>query len=209
MRGKVKSVLDEYGVAMMTGHTGNWSPGDTTVKVGTEDVPCDLLLRCNGMKFNGGLMATHFGDALTSQNRIKCDGTLQVTHKDGKHIFCCGDIIAIPEGRASRAAPAMAAEAMAAVVTKNIIDLMNNSKATSEYTFPATFEETPAIISLGPDHGAGALPCVFCCWGCCGCLGGYLGRAMKGDGFIAAKQAEFGHGKTWNAADDAPPGSAS
>lgn len=53
LEGRSRSVLTDLKVKMIPGRTGEWNDGDKTVKIGDEEIACDLLLRCTG---NGRLV---------------------------------------------------------------------------------------------------------------------------------------------------------
>merc|ERR1712166_256619 len=207
-----KEVLDKYGVNMIPGRTGDWSEGETHVKVGDKKIECDLLLPCTGLKFNGSMMDAHFKSSLDQANRIKCTSNLSV--EGATNIFACGDIISIPEGRKSAAAPQSVVPAMATIVVQNAIAYLSKADnhanvSVSEYVFPEELVMRPCVVALGPDEGAAAMPCIYCCYCCCGCCSNWAAKKMKsGDGFIGLQVKNFGKGATWEDAEsDTAPGS--
>lgn len=205
LQGRCRSVLEQYKVHMMPGRTGEWHTGDTKVKVGEAEIDCDLLLTCTGLQFCSGMMEEHFKESIESTSkRLKCLDSLAIDHRDVENIFACGDIVAVPKGRSPAAAPAGTIESMAPVVAGNVIAVLNKEPTNANFVFPIEPELRPCLVSLGPEEGAGVLPCAMCCYGCCGgccgtgCLGNTMAKMFKSsDGFVSIKAAEFGKGKTW------------
>merc|ERR1711934_352375 len=199
LEGRSRSVLTDLKVKMIPGRTGEWNDGDKTVKIGDEEIACDLLLRCTGLNFSSGMMQQHYSEKI-DHSRVKCNDSLLVADS----LFACGDIVAIPAGRSPAAAPAQTCDDMAPIVVANLLDQLGGKPMTSTFEFPKEPTERPCLISLGPEQGGGVLPCFMCCYGCCGGCGcGWCGNCMaakfkSGDGFVGLQKGNYGFGKTWS-----------
>jgi apoptosis-inducing factor 2 len=189
---RMKTALQAMGIVLMTGHVDVTEPdaqGNVTTREGDTIANVDMILNAAGFTFAGAKIADEsLQKDLTSRGQFSCRPTLQLQSTDS--VFCCGDILAVPEGFFADVKGLQHADDTAMTVGKNVV-LKLQQKPLVSFPWSKTMIDKPMMTALGPKVGIGYV-------GMPHFMENFLCRTVKcKDYYMSMKASTYGKGKTW------------
>ncbi|CAB9523706.1 Apoptosis-inducing factor 2 [Seminavis robusta] len=190
---RVKTALEGMGVVVKEGRVDAKEPdSDGTVKTrdgGTTIENVDLILNAAGFTFKGKDIADDtLQKDVTDRGQFNCRHTLQLASTDS--VFCCGDVLAVPEGYYADVKGLQHADMTAETVGKNVVAMLQQ-KPLADFAWSKTPINKPMMTALGPKIAVGYM-------GLPNFMENFLGRTLKcKDYYMSLKKSGYGKGKTW------------
>jgi NADH dehydrogenase FAD-containing subunit len=192
---RMKGVLEKMGVVVQEGRVDVEAP-DADGNVKTRDavfIKADLVLNAAGFIFAGAKLADEtLAKDLTARGQFNCRPTLQLQGCDT--VYCCGDVLAVPEGCFADVKGSSHADSTADIVAANIILQLQgkeSSPALKEFAWSKTPINKPFMTALGPKIAVGYI-------GMPHFLENFMARSIKcKDYYMSLKGKGYGKGKTW------------
>lgn len=189
---RTKATLESLGIVVMTGHVDVTEPdvnGSVMTREGETIHKVDMILNAAGFTFAGAKIAN---DALkqdvTPNGQFSCRPTLQLQSIDS--VFCCGDILAVPDGCFADVKGLQHADDTATAVGKNVL-LLLQQKPLLPFQWHTTMVDKPMMTALGPKVGLGYM-------GLPHFMENFMCRSFKcKDYYMGLKGSLYGKGKTW------------
>lgn len=188
---RMKKALEDMGVVVKEGRVDASAPdADGNVKTRSGDtIKADLVLNAAGFAFAGAQLADDTLSAdVTPRGQFNCRPTLQLQGCDT--VFCCGDILAVPEGCFADVKGLQHADITADAVAVNVVNLLQE-KPLKDFAWSKTPIVKPMMTALGPKIAVAYI-------GMPNFLENFMGRQIKcKDYYMSLKGKLYGKGKTW------------
>jgi len=196
MRKRTKTAITKMGVILSDGRVNESEPGEdgkVTTSTG-ESIDADLVLNAAGFVFAGAeLVDEALATDVTKRGQFNCRATLQLQSCDT--VFCCGDIVAVPQGCYADVKGIAHAEATAKTVAANVVKVLSKASPLSDFKWSKKPITNPCMTALGTKVGIGDLGMPRFMSG----IENKLCRTMKCKDYYMSLQAKhFGKGKTWD-----------
>lgn len=193
-RASVQKALTDMGVVIKEGRIDVSKPdenGNVTTREGEVITNVDMILHAIGFDFAGNKFADDTIKAdVTEKGKFRCRPTLQL-ESTCDTIFCCGDIVAVPDNHYADIKGMMNAEATATIVANNIVLYLQKKPLKHHMKWSKTPVVKPIITVLSPKVGIADM-------GLPHFMENALARSLKcKDFFLGLKGKNYGKGKTF------------
>lgn len=191
---RIQKELESIGVIIKEGRIDIDKPdsnGNVVMRNGEIIQNVDLILNGAGFVYAGAKLADDILKVdLNECGQFHCRPTLQLATSTDT-VFCCGDIVAVPDGYYADIKGMMNAESTADIVATNIIALLQKKKTLKNFKWSSTPIVKPNITVLGPKTAIADM-------GLPNFIENFIGRTVKSkDFFMSIKGSSYGKGKTW------------
>lgn len=184
--------LTKMGIILVDGRVDATEPdkdGNVVTRTGKTIGNVDVILNAAGFTFAGNALASdELKKDVTTRGQFSCRPTLQLASVDS--VFCCGDILAVPEGYFADVKGLQHADDTAETVGKNV-GLLLKKKPLQNFKWSKVPVNMPMMTALGPKVGVGHM-------GLPNFMENFMCRQFKcKDYYMSIKGKSYGKGKTW------------
>lgn len=192
LQARMKTALEGMGIVVKEGRVDMDAPdkdGNVKTRDGETIENVDLILNAAGFAFKGKDLADDSIKAdVTERGQFACRPTLQLTSVDT--VFCCGDILQVPDGSFADVKGLQHADETATAVGKNVA-LLLQKKPLVDFKWSKVPITKPMMTALGPSVGIGYM-------GMPNFMENFMAKTFKCKNyFMSFKGKSYGKGKTW------------
>lgn len=192
LQDRMKAALEKMGVVIIEGRVDVEGPdvnGNVKTRAGDVIENADIVLNAAGFTFQGKELADDkIQTDVTERGQFACRPTLQLASTDT--VFCCGDILAVPQGCFADVKGVQHANDTAETVAKNVVFQLQK-KPLVDFKWSKVPINKPMMTALGPSVAVGYM-------GMPNFMENFLGRKLKSkDYYMSLKGSSYGRGKTW------------
>lgn len=190
---RMKKALEDMKIQVKEGRIDMAEPdadGRVTTRSGEVLEGIDLILNAAGFVFSGASLADEALKVdVTKRGQFQCRPSLQLQSQDT--IFCCGDILAVPEGCFADVKGIMHGQQTGETVAKNIVASLQGMPLT-EFKWSKVPIQKPMMTALGPTKGVGYL-------GLPNFMENFMTKKFKCKDYYmgVSGNSAYGKGKTW------------